>query len=177
MINYILFHQFKHHLLYVKAWMKDNVGNLSPESIHTIKTLGSSQLDMYFGVLTVDEILIQVSNYLLEAGVNNKEQYFEWIGNSFRLCTLSDGSLFTLRFIDHARFVHIHPARHVPNTIRIKANALKTIICYILLHYDEDSVSIEYLNKLRKQYLQLPPLSATAEMYEIDKVFQLLRQG
>ena len=132
MVNSILFHHFKHHLGYIKTWMSDNTGNSSPETITTIKTLGGSQLDMYCGHLSVDCILEEVSVYLHGEGINDIIEYNQWIDNDFKLCTLSDSSCFTLRFINHEKFVHIHPARHAPHTLRIKANALRALFATCL---------------------------------------------
>jgi hypothetical protein len=175
MTGYILFHQFKHHRQYIKTWMGHNSGNLSTQNIQTIKTLGSSQLDMYCGNLGVDDILTEVSNYLVLQGIQTITQYRQWINDGFKLCTLSDSAVFTLRFIANEQPIHLHPARHVPHTMRVKANALKTVICYMLAH-DDNNLSIEALNVLRLQYLQLPPLSATADIREMEKVFELLSQ-
>ena len=173
--GYILFHQFKHHLPYIKTWLGDNRGNLTNKNIQTIKTLGSSQLDMYCGGLNVEDILLEVSNYLTAQGIQTTTRYRQWVNDGFKLCTLPDSSVFTLRFIDNEKPVHLHPARHVPHTMRIKANALKTVVCYMLAH-DDNKLSIEALNVLRLQYLQLPPLAASADIKEMEKVFELLSQ-
>jgi hypothetical protein len=170
----ILFHQFKHHLPHIKAWVERNIGKTSHEAIQTIKTLGSSQFDMYCGSLSVDEILQQVGCYLIQLGITENEQYGQWVGNGYKLCTLTDGSVFTLRYIVHAKPVHIHPARHAPYTIRIKANALKSVICYMLAEGAAGSLSIHKLNALRMQYLGLPPVSETGGITEMERLAKLL---
>lgn len=174
MTGYILFHQFKHHLQYIKQWIEKYSGNLSHGNILTIKTLGSSQLDMYCGSLSVEEILGEISKHLHAEAITNLQEYKQWVGDGFKLCQLSDGSCFTLRFIEGEKPVHIHPARHVPHSIRIKVNAIKTIVCYMLVHGKNHHLNIAALNELRKLYLQLPPVAATAGIEEMEKVLRLL---
>jgi len=174
MLNHILFHRFKHHLGFIKAWMDINKGNLSIETVQTIKTLGSSQLDMYCGNLTVDEILQQVSSFLLQQGITENGQYRQWVGSGYKLCTLADGSVFTLRHIDHIKPVHIHPARHVPYTMRIKANALKSVVCYRLVFGSDEKLNIANLNRVRKEYLGLSPVLEGTALHELEKVANLL---
>jgi len=151
-------------------------GNFSHDTILTIETLGSSQLDMYCGSLGVENVLQQAAAYLSAAGIHNTAFYKQWVGEGFKLCTLNDGSVFTLRFIDNEKPIHLHPARHVPNTMRIKANALKSVVCYMLGNINSSKLDVVALNTLRKQYLQLSPLSATTGKEEIEKVYSLLMQ-
>ncbi len=174
MTDNILFHYFKHHLTYIKAWMQNN-SSLNPGAITAIKTLGNSQLDMYSGQLSVNNILEEVSSHLQAGGINDIIEYRQWIDDGFRLCTLSDGAGFTLRFINHEKFAHIHPARHTPHALRIKANALKSMICYMLLTNNNEPINIKLLNEIRQQYLQLSPVAAYSEINEMEKVFRLLQ--
>ncbi len=175
MTAYILFHPFKHHLGYIKAWLYNNAGDISDQNIITIKTLGSSQLDMYCGSLGVNDILQQVSGYLQTSGISDIEAYRQWINDGFKLCQLSDTSCFTLRYLNNEKPIHIHPARHAPHTIRIKANALKSIACYMLTNgCNNSNININTLNSLRHTYLQLPPVAPSSTIAELEKVFRLL---
>jgi hypothetical protein len=173
MTEYILFHQFKHHLNYIKAWIDKNKGGINEEIMNTIKTLGSSQLDMYCGSLGVEEILQQISVYLqLGEGITTVELYKRWVGAGYKPCLLSDGSSFTLRYINHTKPIHIHPARHVLHTMRIKANSLKTAVCYLLVY--DDSINVTYLNAIRKEYLGLPPIALKLGIEELERVLSML---
>lgn len=177
MTSRILFHQLKHHLHYLRAWIEGNSGTLSNENIQAIKTIGSSQLDMYCGGLGVNEILRQVNNHLQLHGVTENGQYRVWVGNGYKLITLSDDSRFTLRCIDNDKPVHIHPARHAPLTVRVKATALKSVVCYLLANAGAANIEIGWVNALRSQYLGLPPVSQTAGIAEMRKVASLLAGG
>lgn len=87
---------------------------------------------------------------------------------------LSDKSVWTLRFVDKNNFVHIHPSRYSPNTIRIKANILKTVLC-VLLFQDNLKImpDIQLINKCRIEYLALSPLRVNNIHYELEKGFNL----
>jgi len=174
MKHLILFHHFKHHLKHLKDWIIINKNNINTETILTIKTLGSSQLDMYCGEITVDEIKQQAFDFLLQQGITTIEEYRHWVGEGYKLCTLTDGSSFTMRYLEHDTPIHIHPSRHAPHTIRIKANALKSAVCYLLVSDDED-INIEQLNMLRKQHLDLSPIAGKQDIAEIVKAINLLK--
>ena len=171
--EYILFHHFKHHLSHLATWIAANKGHINAEIILAVKTLGSSQLDMYDGNLTVEEIKQQGANFLQSQGINNMEEYQLWVGKGYKLFTLHDGSSFTMRYIEHDSPVHIHPGRHVPHTVRIKANALKSAVGYLLIS-DDVNINIELLNLIRKQHLDLPPIAGKQDIAEIIKAIRLL---
>lgn len=175
MHNYILFHHFKHHLNHLKAWVATNKSCVSSETVLAIKTLGSSQLDMYCGALSIDEIKQQAADFLLNTGITTIDEYRHWVGNSYKLFTLSDGSSFTMRYLEHATPIHIHPSRHTQHTIRIKANALKSAVGYLLTNSHEDDINIQALNNHRKQHLHLSPIAGKQDIAEIIKAMQLLK--
>ncbi len=173
MKEYFLFHHFKHHLQSLRAWVTAHADNVSDETIRTIKSLGSSQLDMYCGNLTVDEIIQQGAAFLQQQGIDNVAQFAEWVGNSYKLFTLTDGSSFTMRYIENIKPAHIHPSRHALGTVRIKANALKTAVLYVIA-YGNNPLDIAALNALRVQYLGLSPVAGKHGIEEIEKAMRLL---
>jgi len=173
MKEYFLFHHFKHHLQSLRAWVTAHAGNISDETVRTIKTLGSSQLDMYCGSLLADEIIQEGAAFLQQQGIDSVLQFAEWVGNSYKLFTLTDGSSFTLRYIENIKPVHIHPSRHAPGTVRIKANALKSSVLYTVAH-GNSPIDIAALNALRVQYLGLSPVAGKHGIDEIEKAMRLV---
>lgn len=176
MIDIILFHAFKHHYLYNIEWLKRNLGQWNEENSLLLKSIGASQLDYYVGFLSVEEIKSEVSNYLHANGLDTKEKYEKWITDNkgFREITLSDKSVWTLRMVDKDTFVHIHPSRYSPHTIRIKANILKTVLCVLLFEDSrEQPLDIRLVNKYRTDYLNLSPIALNGIHAELEKVFNL----
>jgi len=176
MTDIILFHAFKHHYLYHIEWLKENVGKWNKENSLLLKSIGASQLDYYIGSLSVEEIKSEVSNYLHTNGLDTKEKYEKWItdNNGFREITLSDKSVWTLRMIDKDAFVHVHPSRYSPHTIRIKANILKTVLCVLLFDgFREQPLDIRLINRYRTDYLNLSPMAPNSVHHELEKVFNL----
>ena len=63
-INIILFHSFKHHYLSCFEWVMKNNNKWDSEVDLMLKSLGSSQLDMYTGGLTVYDIKKEIYSFL-----------------------------------------------------------------------------------------------------------------
>lgn len=175
---HILLHALKHHHRTMADFIAHHRGRSLINSLPFIKTLGASQFDLYTGQLSVDAIKTEVADLLIRAERSTRAAYQDWIADNegYRTITLSDGSDWTLRFIDKPDFIHIHPSRYSMHTIRIKANAMKSVFCYLLTEEMTPLVNVTKLNQLRTQYLQLSPVSAENNE-EIRKVYRLLAYG
>ncbi|RAI97547.1 hypothetical protein LX64_05055 [Chitinophaga skermanii] len=173
----ILFHPFKHHLATINAFITSHQGQL-PQHIQTVKTLGASQFDCYTGMLTVEELEAQTGEQLRLLHIHTKEEYAAWIAehDGYREITLSDGATWTLRMIDKPNFVHLHPSRYAKHTVRVKANAMKTLVCCMMMEAAA-TLDIERLNFYRANFLQLPPLVEQGNHEEILKVYALLKRA
>ncbi|MFB6456212.1 hypothetical protein ACE38W_13150 [Chitinophaga sp. Hz27] len=177
----ILFHHLKHHISSVQHFIQSSLP--IENKLHTIKTFGGSQFDMYTGPLEVEDILQEVLQILIQQGVTSRTIFETWINanKGFREVTLSDKSSWTLRIQPApavadpgAAFVHLHPSRYAVNTIRIKANAMKSIVIYLLFATDTATLHTDQLNIFRENYLDLSPLDVTGNVEELKKVFALL---
>jgi len=175
-MDVLIFHAFKHHFKFGSDWLESNSGKWNDAICKDLKSLGSSLLDYYFGLLSAEQIKEEVLAYLSVHKLEEKEVYSKWIdsNNGFREINLSDGSMWTLRFIEKPQFVHIHPSRHSPHTMRIKANILKTVLCYFLF---EDRMNftthIPLINNYRVRYLGLSPIKEGTYHTELENVFSL----
>ena len=90
-----------------------------------------------------------------------------------------DTSKWVLRAGDEDdRFVHLHPARYSPFTIRVRANVLTTAVmalAYTRLH-GGDPLSRSVVNAVRRDYLGLAPVGRDPSGDEgIGSVIELLR--
>ncbi|RAJ80166.1 hypothetical protein CLV59_105274 [Chitinophaga dinghuensis] len=172
----ILFHALKHHYAAVQSFLAHPpVGQ--EQQLYAIRTFGGSQFDLYHGKLSVAAIEAETVAQLSQQGIQEKTTYHSWIAShrGYRTITLSDGSNWTLRYIDHHAYIHLHPSRYSPHTIRIKANAMKSIVCYLLWHPEyKNHLNIPLLNHIRQHDLHLSPIATNGNTEELQKVLQLL---
>lgn len=162
-------------MITIKEWLHLNEGAWDNGLHRKLLTMGTSQLDLYTGELPVVAIEAFVTNYLKQKNISGKEAYKDWISEEadYKQISLPDDSSWTLRFLDEEQFVHVHPSRYSLNTIRVKANVLKTCVC-VLLFEKEDEINNAVINHYRKKYLQLPPVNEKFAHAEIEKVLRLL---
>lgn len=174
--NIVHFHYFKHHLLSVLEWLDENTGIWNNNTNLLLKSIGNSQLDHYIGNLSPGYIKTDISSVLLSMDITDKEIYVEWLerNGGFQEITISDGSVWTLRAINKEAYIHIHPSRYSKNTIRIKANTLKTVICTLLFENRSNfTFNIKSINRYRETYIGLSPLRLNSNHYELQNVFSL----
>jgi hypothetical protein len=158
---------WKHHSGFIKKQIESvkEIKDLDQLKVYLLK-IGESQMDLYFGEYSPTKISEQILDYLHSKKIFSSSQYQDWLskdGKEYRLVELKDRSIWTLRLGDDAeRYVHIHPGRYSPNTVRVKATTLKTAI--FLLCFEQlgeiKSFETETVNNVRKKYLDEPPLKS-----------------
>ena len=178
----INFNCWKHHAGYIKEQIK----NISIKSDifllkkHLLK-IGESQMDLYFGKLTPTEISRQIISHQKKAKILEPDKYINWLKEErgdYKLVQLSDSSIWTLRLgEDRERYVHIHPGRYSPQTIRVKATTLKTaiLILYFEQVADVEIVNANAINQIRKEYLNEPPIKSLSSASGLRRLVDLLR--
>jgi len=121
---------------------------------------------LYLGEYSPAKISKQILDYLHSKKILSSSQYKDWLskdGMDYQLVELKDKSIWTLRLGDDTeRYVHIHPGRYSPSTVRVKATTLKTAIflfCFEKLG-EIKSFETETVNKIRRKYLDEPPLKS-----------------
>lgn len=176
----VLLHALKHHLPTLADFVREAYTQAAEQFMPAIKTLGASQFDLYTGAMSVQDIISHSLLQLRQEGICTRQTYGHWIDahNGYATLSLPDGSGWTLRYIDHERFVHLHPSRYALHTTRIKANAMKTICCYMLTYgWQAAAPHITQLNEVRDSLLHLSPLKLLAADEEMMKVYRLLREA
>ena len=166
----VLFNSLKHHVSTQKGLVE---AFASPDVLldtlpAALLPLGASQMDVYTGSVSpqalADEVLVQLrANEALKPA--HYQAFLKATGSDYRLLELSDSSQWVLRWGEEpGRYVHLHPARYSPHTVRAKASALKTALASLVYQrrcgYQATTTAI---NQVRQRVLGLSPLRSLAE--------------
>jgi hypothetical protein len=177
----INFNCWKHHAGFIKEQIKSINSETEIEKIKSsLLKIGGSQMDLYYGKYSPKEISEQIINLLNRKKIFSSEQYYKWLskdGKDYQLVKLKDKSIWTLRYGEtQERYVHIHPGRSSPNTVRVKAITLKTAI--LILCFKQigaiDLIDTEKLNNIRKRYLDEPPVKSFSTTSGVQKFLEFL---
>lgn len=147
-----------------------------------LRTLGTSQLDLYFGPLSAEDIATETITYLQKQKLINPVSFRQFLdegGSDYRCITLSDKTDWVLRWgVVEKRHVHLHPARYTSHTTRVKAAALKTAIATVIVatQLQLPISELSTVNRVRKEWLGLSPVKWLNEQEGIGKFLKLLQQ-
>ena len=167
-----LLNTWKHHAGWIR-WRigravltgEEGVAGLVPE----IAVIGHRLMDLYPGALTPAEIAETVVARLRGANRLDYGPLAAWLEeqDNFTLFELPDGSRWTVRLGPAAgRYLHLHPGRWVPHTVRVQANTLKSAVVTHAhaKHTGRDPTDLAVVNEARQRYLGLLPVrELTAE--------------
>lgn len=163
--NNILFNGLKHHIETVRQFIKFATPDLLPTNLLKI---GGSQMDFYKGDLSESQIFDEILRLLRGVQVETQNDFITWIAveNGFQTLILSDNSIWVLRLSDKPQqFMHVHPARYSPQTVRVKAGTLKTCIALAVLDPDNQHLhDLAFFNQIRVQVLGLSPIKKVEDM-------------
>ena len=173
---------WKHFAGFIKKQIESvkEINELDQLKVYLLK-IGESQMDLYFGEYSPINISEQILDYLHRNRIYSHDLYKDWLskdGKDYQLVELRDKSIWTLRLGDDAeRYVHIHPGRYSPNTVRVKATTLKTAI--FLLCFEQlgeiKSFETETINNIRKKYLDEPPLKSFSAASGLGRLIDHLK--
>ncbi len=176
----ILLNCWKHHAGFIKAMVSEykNHSESRAESFRKeILSIGGSIMDLYLGELTPAEIAGSITAFLKEMNVSGRQSYREWLGEAgrdFREIEIKDQSGWTLRLGEkEERYIHIHPSRYSPHTIRVRSTSLKSAIMFCILNRGETADTLTLINQIRREYLDLPPLK---NMNSASAILKLVRR-
>jgi hypothetical protein len=177
----LLFNPLKHHLNFIREYIEHKAGN--PEDydknifLKEIKHLGTSVMDIYNGLLSVENISKEVVTFLVSKNITERELFAGWAGrneNDFRVITISDNSEWTLKYHhNEKRHVHFFPARNSPHSFRVKSNTLKSAILYYVVT-GKDYITGDDLNRARA-LSGLSPVRGPADAEAIIEMIEILR--
>lgn len=161
----VTFNPHKHHfgflLKQIELWKKTEWKTVEKELL----LIGGNLLDLYMGNLPVEKVCKECIEYFGEKKISKPAEFKKWLApKEFRKIELSDNSLWVIKEgVDHERFIHIHPAKNSPFSIRVKATTLKTVLA--LLINDEKPTgdlqsNLKKVNQIRTGYLKLSPIKS-----------------
>jgi hypothetical protein len=129
------------------------VKSASPETIIAqLDSICNNYIDIYTGTITPAAISNSVISILKSIQALDANAFIHWVAtkNGYRQITLEDRSEWIVRKSNEAeRYIHLHPARTGPFTIRFKGSTLKTV--YLLKTISPEIPSLEKVNSIRKQ--------------------------
>lgn len=174
----ITFNTHKHHFRFllqqIGVWKTLVWENIEPELL----LIGENLLDFYTGDLTVEEICNQCIHFFRIRNISNRVSFLNWLQpNEYRKIKLNDSSEWVVKEgNDSERYIHIHPAKNSPHTIRVRAATLKTVIT-LMTNTAEISAQMNEnvltVNQIRTRYLQLSPVKSLQHGKGILQLWEL----
>jgi hypothetical protein len=145
-------------------------------------TIGADLMDLYLGELSPLEIGNQIIASLQASSRLTFEAYTLFLNanGGYQSVTLSDDSRWILRQGERqGRYVHVHPGRWSPRTLRVRANVLKTAILTLALARvrGADPAEVTVINEAREAFLGVSPIAGLKEGRAIRRVIGLLSCG
>ncbi|MBW8688297.1 hypothetical protein [Chitinophaga rhizophila] len=172
----ILFNALKHH----RGFILRQLAGLTPAALpDRLKILGNSQMDIYYGQLDVPAIGEETIAFLRAAGVAGEADYLAWLAlqGGYAQFTLSDTSCWILLpGVEPGRYIHLHPARYSPHSLRVKAAILKTALACLAVLPAGTLPDLAALNHIRVSMLDLSPVKGLDQCEHLWKVMAMLRE-
>ena len=173
---------WKHHAGFIKKKIKFyRDEKISVEELQkTLLVIGESQMDLYVGKLSPQKICDEIVSKLKSTGTLAFREYKKWLfekGSEYKLIEISDNSVWALRLgKKEERYVHIHPGRYSPFTIRVKALTLKTAIAVLIINYEKHFPLIDTLkiNEVRKKILNSPSVKKVSSNSAVVRVINII---
>jgi hypothetical protein len=151
------------------------------ELANELIVVGSDLMDLYTGIFSPAEIAHKVLDSLRPSGHLLPDEYRTWLaeGGGYQVVVFpEDSSRWVLRLGEESgRYIHVHPARWAPQTLRVRANVLKTavmVLAHIAVH-GGDPLDVGLLNRVRQQYLGFSPIGRLKGDQGLRAVIALLR--
>lgn len=140
--------------------------------------IGTSQMDMYTGSLMPETIFTEIGTQLAARDIYTAVAFAARVAaqDGYLDITLSDTSRWILRLSDDpVRYIHLHPGRYSPHTLRIKAAALKTAMAYkaVKAWGQLSGELLPDINRLREM-AGLSPVRSLEDAQHILKIIRLI---
>lgn len=174
----VTFNAHKHHFRFllkeIELWKNLDWKLIEP----AILLMGENLTDFYTGFLTVENICTECRQYFLSIGVNDKAAFSKWLHPmEYRRIVLSDSSEWIIKEgKDSLNYIHIHPAKQSPHTIRVRASTLKTVVTLAVKNTiisKQTSEILQSVNLVRTTFLNLSPVKSLQADKGILKLWEM----
>lgn len=179
----VLFNAWKHHA----GWVREQIAIAAADGDEGLKRLGEAVvvcgtklMDFYFGDLTPWQLGDRALEHLRAVGKSDFPAFRDWLDAQDGYAAFDvrdDGSKWILRAGDEAdRYVHLHPARYSPHTVRVPGLTLKTGIVALAFakQTGANPHAVGTVNEARKRFLGLPPVASLDPATGIGEFLRLL---
>jgi len=177
----ILLNCIKHHLGYIKFRLdyRSQKDQDSDDFSKELLLIGHSQLDLYLGNLTPAEIGDLITRRLKAKNCFTLARFKSWIAQNesgYQMLELPDASQWTFRLGKNERYIHLHPGRYSPQTLRVKALSLKTALLVILESKlkNQDPFDLDLINQVREDHLGASPIKRLRKVDGLGKILTFL---
>lgn len=167
----ILFNALKHHRGFICQQLQQANAATLPDML---KMLGNSQMDIYYGSLNLPELFEEV----ITSVAIDETSYLNMLkaNGGYVEITLSDSSRWILLpGTEPGKYIHLHPARYSPHSLRVKATVLKTALAVMVCLPAEARPDLKTLNHIRVSMLQLSPVKHLEQCEHLWKVMEMLK--
>jgi len=163
----VLLNAHKHHAGFLGERVRRAVAagpaGLGPLAAELV-VVGAKLMDLYHGPFSPREIGEKVLADLKRARRDTPDAFRAWVEAEagYRVVEFpEDTSRWVLRYGEEGgRFVHVHPARYSPFSVRVRANVLTTAVM-ALAHagvHGGDPLDRKVVNAVRRDHLGLAPV-------------------
>ncbi|MFT5469085.1 MAG: hypothetical protein ACI8UO_004200 [Verrucomicrobiales bacterium] len=165
---------WKHHLRSIKEMKTEGLDEAA--LAEQLLAVGGRPHDIYTGALSLAEIADELGAQIKEAGAFEPAEFESWLGpKQHRTLKASDHSAWVFRLGTQAdRHVHIHPGRHTPHSVRFNALAWKTAVLAFFKIETRAECSLEAINRLRVEVLELSPINDLVPREGISRALDLI---
>jgi hypothetical protein len=163
-----LLNTWKHHA----GWIRSRIASAGSAGSAGVAALpaemavvGTRLMDLYTGSYSPTEIAEFVFADLKARNLFEFEPLSKWLAEQgeYAMTELPDGSTWTIRLGPaDGRYLHLHPGRWAPLTMRVQANTLRSAV---MAHAHAQltggaAYDLAVVNEARKRYLNLLPVRA-----------------
>lgn len=176
----ITFNPHKHHLGFLMKQIPEWRNREWPDVKEELQCIGNNLVDFYLGRLSVEAICAECLVFFYQRELTSPGKFSDWLEpHEYRKIRLSDDSRWVIkRGIDPERYIHIHPAKNSPLSIRVRATTLKTVVALIIHNRqpgEEHLADLQAVNTVRSAFLGLSPVKSLTRNKGIARLWALFQ--